>query len=63
MEAIKIKMSAKNSLECFKYLDKDNKGFITYEDFCWITDIRRRNIDPAAEMLQAYKNLDYSEKK
>lgn len=63
MEAIKIKMSAKNSLECFKYLDRDNKGYITYEDFCWITDIRRRNIDPAAEMLQAYKNLDYSEKK
>jgi len=63
MEAIKIKMSAKDSLECFKYLDRENKGFITYEDFCWLTDIRRRNIDPAAEMLQAYKNLDYSEKK
>jgi Ca2+-binding EF-hand superfamily protein len=51
MEAMKVKMSIKDQLECFKYLDRDDKGFINYEDFCWLTDTRRRNIDPAAEMI------------
>jgi Ca2+-binding EF-hand superfamily protein len=63
MEAIKLKMSIKDQLECFKFLDREDKGFINYEDFCGLTDTRRRNIDPAAQMIKAFKNLDYSEKK
>jgi len=32
----------------FQYLDKDQKGFIDYQDFCNFSDERRMNIDPAS---------------
>jgi|688.fasta_scaffold78155_5 Ca2+-binding EF-hand superfamily protein len=47
MEAIKLKIPMKEQIECFKFLDRDGKGYINYNDFCGLTDTRRRNLDPA----------------
>ena len=30
----------------FKYLDKNNDGFISYSEFCFLCEEKRRNIDP-----------------
>jgi hypothetical protein len=35
-------------------LDIDEKEFITYHDFCNLTDERRRQIDPAKKMVEEY---------
>jgi hypothetical protein len=35
-------------------LDTDGKGFITYHNFCNLTDERRRQIDPAKQMVDEY---------
>ena len=29
----------------FKYLDKGNKGYISYNDFCELSEEKRRNLD------------------
>lgn len=29
----------------FKYLDKNNKGYISYNDFCELSEEKRRNLD------------------
>lgn len=29
----------------FQYLDRNHQGYITYGDFCELSDERRRNID------------------
>lgn len=42
LETLKVKVSLKDQLLCFKYLDTEEKGFITYHDFCNLTDERRR---------------------
>ena len=39
----------------FQHLDKESKGFVTYQDFCNLSDERRMNIDPASQMLQDYQ--------
>lgn len=31
----------------FKYLDKDEKGYITYQDFTEVTEERRRHLVPS----------------
>ena len=39
----------------FKYLDKEQKGYIDYADFCNLSDERRLNLDPAQAMLKEYE--------
>lgn len=51
MENLKVKLSSKDILQIFNYLDKDSKGYIDYNDFCGLVEERRSNIDPAASML------------
>lgn len=58
LEAIKLKIPVKEQQKIFAYLDQGSKGYITYDDFCNITDERRRKIDPAKEMIDAYRNKD-----
>lgn len=48
MENLKVKLSSKDQLLIFNYLDKDRKGYIDYADFCNLSEERRNNIDPAA---------------
>lgn len=55
MENLKVKLSSRDLLLIFNYLDKTNKGYIDYNDFCGLSEERRNNIDPAALMLQEYK--------
>ena len=55
MENLKVKLSSRDLLLIFNYLDKAGKGFIDYNDFCNLSEERRNNIDPATLMLQEYK--------
>ena len=36
----------------FKYLDKDQDKFLTYNDFCELCEERRRNIDPFDSIVE-----------
>ena len=47
LETLKVKFSSKDLLMVFKYLDKEQKGYIDYADFCNLSDERRLNLDPA----------------
>jgi hypothetical protein len=47
LETLKVKISLREQLECFKYLEPDNKDYITYDNFCALAVERRANIDPA----------------
>jgi Ca2+-binding EF-hand superfamily protein len=47
LEFLKMKITLKEQLECFKYLDYDQKSYITYENFCALSVERRSKIDPA----------------
>ena len=63
MEALKVKMSSKDQLLVFNYLDKGQKGYIDYQDFCNLSEERRLQIDPAQHMLDEYKakgQLEYN---
>lgn len=39
----------------FKYLDKDNDNFLTYNDFCELCEEKRRQIDPFDSIIQKVK--------
>lgn len=63
MENLKVKLSSRDQLLIFNYLDSDRKGYIDYNDFCGMCDERRNNMDPATAMLKEYKEkgqLKYS---
>ena len=46
-------MSAKDVLKCFKFLDKNSKGHIDYQDFCNLADERRFNVaDPVKSQVK-----------
>lgn len=55
LETLKVKLSSKDILLVFNNLDQERKGFITYHDFCNLSDERRMNLDPATAMLEQYK--------
>ena len=55
MENLKVKLSSRDQLLVFKYLDSDGKGYIDYADFCKLCDEFRFGIDPASEMLKEFK--------
>ncbi len=57
MEALKVKITVKELLECFSYLDRDGNGYITYNEFCGLSSERRNEQDPATEMLNSYKKI------
>ena len=48
LEALNLKIAVKDQLKIFKFLDNNSKGYINYQDFCNLSDERRRKIDPIA---------------
>lgn len=50
-------MSVDEQFEVFRHLDKGNKGFLNYHDFCNLSDERRRGIDPAQAMMRQYEQV------
>ena len=54
MENLKIKLSSRDLLLIFNYLDSDGKGYMTYDDFCNLSDERRNNLDPGTIMIKQY---------
>lgn len=56
MENLKVKLSSRDQLQIFNYLDQGKKGYIDYNDFCGLSEERRNNMDPAAFMLKEYKD-------
>lgn len=55
METLKVKITLKEQLECFTYLDREGKQYIDYDDFTGLAVERRANIDPAKQMLEQFK--------
>lgn len=55
IETLKVKITLKEQLECFNYLDSDKKQYIDYDDFTGLAVERRAKIDPAKEMLEQFK--------
>jgi len=55
LDTLKIKFSIQTIHEIFAFLDRDKKGYITYYDFCELTEERRRGIDP----FRNENNADY----
>lgn len=41
IETLKVKITLREQMECFNYLDKGAKEYITYDDFCGLTKERR----------------------
>jgi len=55
METLKVKITLKEQLDCFNYLDRDKKQWIDYDDFTGLAVERRSNIDPAKQMLEQFR--------
>ena len=45
LDYLRIKFQINTVDKIFKYLDRENKGWVTYNDFCHLAEERRRNID------------------
>lgn len=45
LDHLRIKFEVPELQEIFGYLDRDNKGYITYQDFTELTEEKRRQID------------------
>jgi len=45
LDHMRIKFTTDQMLSIFNYLDKDQKGFINYTDFCEMAEERRRKLD------------------
>jgi hypothetical protein len=46
LDQMRVKVSNEDCNKIFKYLDTDGDGLISYNEFCELTEERRRNIDP-----------------
>jgi hypothetical protein len=62
LDKLRIKMSEKDALNCFKYLNSKGDGEIDYNQFCALVEERRRNIDPFYNTPQKRKENLESEK-
>jgi Ca2+-binding EF-hand superfamily protein len=47
----------------FKYLDRDQKGYISFGDFCELCEEKRRQLDPFDHSEQERKNAEADAKK
>ena len=56
---MRVKFTVEELQEMFNYLDKDNKNYINYEDFCGLDEDRRmgfghdKNIDDQKKRTQS----------
>ena len=46
MDHLHIKFQIKQLKAIFEYLDRGNKGYCSYQDFCMMAEEKRRNLDP-----------------
>lgn len=56
LENLKIKLSSRDALLIYNYLDDAKKGYIDYNDFCNLSEERRNGMDPGLIMMKEYKN-------
>ena len=47
----------------FKYLDRGEKGFISYPDFCELCEEKRRHLDPFDTKDQFFKRKEAQDAK
>ena len=55
LESLKVKLTSADIGLVFEYLDKNKDGYISYSEFCYLCEEKRRNIDPF-EINQKQKN-------
>lgn len=61
LERMKIKLSDADREKMFSYLDKDNNGWLSYNEFCWFLE---ENRDPTAlDTLKKFKPFFKTHKK
>jgi EF-hand domain pair len=46
LEQLKVKLSSSDVALVFEHLDKNCDGYISYSEFCFLCEEKRRNIDP-----------------
>ena len=46
LDKLRIKISETDAMRCFEYLNSKKDGLIDYNQFCQLTEERRRGIDP-----------------
>ena len=46
IEGLRVKLSEDDIDKVFDYLDKDNDRHLSYQEFCGLSEEKRRNIDP-----------------
>ena len=61
LENLRLKLSTKEVIAMFEALDQDKDGYISYNEFCELSEERRRGIDPFDSphkkvSLQFYEN-------
>ena len=55
IETLKVKITLREQMECFNYLDKGAKEYLTYDDFCGLTKERRSQFDPAKAIIEQFR--------
>lgn len=43
---MKVKFQVDQLKQIFEYLDRGNKGYLSYGDFCELAEEKRRHLDP-----------------
>jgi len=51
IDQLHIRFSRQQLIDMFRYLDKDQDGFLLYNDFCELCEEKRRHIDPFESIL------------
>ena len=63
LNAMRITYQVNQVNEMFQYLDRGNKGYISYLDFCEMAEERRRNLDQFDYTVQDKKNEEAQKNK
>ena len=49
LDHLHIKFQVSQMQQIFEYLDRGNKGYCSYQDFCQMAEEKRRNLDPITD--------------
>ena len=63
LDHLRIKYQLNQIEDIFKYMDKDHKGYISYNDFCDLSEEKRRHLDPFDYEAQKKHLSDIQDKK
>ena len=61
LDSLKIKLTSADSAAVFTFLDKNHDGYVSYSEFCWMSEEKRRGLDfpPLEEASVKASSLHY----